>query len=91
MNIAYKIIVKGRVTGVGFRWYTVDYVRQYPSISGYVRNLRHGQVEVLIQGPSKYVEQVRQWLKRGPSHARVDSYEETVEQLNEKLTGFEIK
>ncbi|MCF6177224.1 MAG: acylphosphatase [Victivallaceae bacterium] len=90
MNIACRIIVKGRVTEVGFRWYTVDYVRQFPSLTGYVRNICHGQVEVLIQGPQNYVNQVRQWLKQGPSHARVDSYQETSEPVNESITSFEI-
>jgi acylphosphatase len=91
MDIACRIIVKGRVTGVGFRWYTVDYIQQFPALTGYVRNICQGQVEVLIQGPQNYVNQVRQWLKHGPAHARVDSYQETSEAIDKNITCFEIR
>ena len=47
------------------------------NIRGMARNLPDGSVEVLALGSTAAVEQLRAWLHRGPSEARVDEVRET--------------
>ena len=47
----------GRVQGVGFR-YTVKNIAMRFDISGYVRNLPDGRVELIIEGPSDEIDQM---------------------------------
>jgi acylphosphatase len=47
----------GRVQGVGFR-YTVKNVALQHNISGYVRNLPDGRVELVMEGPDDEMDQV---------------------------------
>ena len=49
----------GRVQGVGFR-YTVKNIAMRFNVSGYVRNLPDGRVELVMEGPADEVEQMAQ-------------------------------
>ena len=90
MRIARRYIISGRVQGVGFRYYTQDAaIRE--GVTGYVRNLPDGRVEVLVEGDAATVGRVETTLWRGPGGARVDDV--TVEEVTPsgKVTGFRIR
>lgn len=52
---AHRVYFSGRVQGVGFRFNTVDVAKQF-DVTGYVRNLADGRVELLAEGEPKVVE-----------------------------------
>ena len=67
--------VEGVVQGVGFRYSTLHQARRL-GLSGYVRNLWDGTVEVVAEGRQERLKQLESWLHRGPPGAivrRVDS------------------
>jgi len=64
-------IIRGRVQGVGFRWFVMREAERL-KLGGYVTNLPDGSVEVVSEGPEASLEMLEQHLRRGPSHARVD-------------------
>lgn len=68
---AYRVVVEGRVTGVGFRYATVREASRYADLRGYVRNVTSRQVECVVQGRSEDVNAMVSWLRHGPSSARV--------------------
>lgn len=72
--IVRRYIVKGRVQGVGFRWYVM---REASSLSmlGYVRNTSDGHVEVLAAGPSQQHDSLYAILQQGSRGSRVDAIE----------------
>ena len=45
----HRYVFHGRVQGVGFRWTTRKLAKAYP-VTGYVRNLADGTVEMVIVG-----------------------------------------
>ena len=90
METAYKVSIKGRVTGVGFRYSTLDKSAEFPSLKGYVRNISHGEVEVFIQGDEKEVEQMLAWLREGPRFSRVDQFDCVKAGLDQSLPEFSI-
>ena len=49
-----KINFKGRVQGVGFRWNTKEALQAF-AVTGYVKNLSNGTVEILLEGSRKEV------------------------------------
>ena len=65
-----RVVVRGRVQGVCFRYYTVETAQKY-QITGWVRNGYSGEVEVLLQGRPVDVDRMVDWLKTGPSMAHV--------------------
>lgn len=65
------LIFKGKVQGVGFRWTVVD-IAQKNQLTGWVKNLVDGDVEVLIQGNKPVLEKFLEDLKAVKGSARVD-------------------
>jgi len=63
--------IHGQVQGVGFRYFTKRQANKY-TITGWVRNLLNGTVEVLACGNKDNIEQFIQCLKQGPVSAKVD-------------------
>jgi acylphosphatase len=68
--IARRFLVSGRVQGVGFRYFTYEHARR-EGVSGLVRNLPDGRVEVEVEGDAESVERVERAIRRGPPGARV--------------------
>ena len=67
--------VRGRVQGVGFRWWTRVRARAL-GLSGSVRNCPDGTVEVQVRGPRDAVAELRRMLEAGPPGAQVQAVEE---------------
>jgi acylphosphatase len=70
----FKAIVRGRVQGVFFRQTTAEQARAL-RLTGFVRNLPSGEVEVLAEGPEPELRQLEAFLHHGPPYARVDDVE----------------
>jgi len=86
--ITRRIVVHGRVHGVGFRESLRIEARE-AGASGWVRNRRDGTVEAVIHGPPEAVERVVAWAGRGPSTAEVTSIE--VGDADGTFAGFEVR
>ena len=71
----WRWIVSGRVQGVSYRYYTQEIARQL-ELTGWVRNLPEGTVEVQVAGDSAVLEQFREQLREGPRFAVVDDIAE---------------
>lgn len=66
------IKIKGRVQGIGFRYWAVQTAREL-KLSGWVRNEADGSVEILMSGEEEQVDEMILACHRGPLLARVDS------------------
>ena len=87
---ARRFLVRGRVQGVGFRWF-VEREAHILSIAGWVRNNSDGAVEVLAQGTRDQLSALRSRLQEGPRAARVDQVDESEAKASDSLTTFRIE
>jgi acylphosphatase len=71
---ARRFLVRGRVQGVGFRWF-VEREAHILGIAGWVRNNHNGSVEVLAHGTRDQLSGLHGRLREGPRAARVDAVE----------------
>jgi acylphosphatase len=67
---AVRILVSGRVQGVGFRYWTVQEARRL-GLDGWVRNRSDGTVEILAVGAAKALSQLARSCREGPPAAHV--------------------
>ena len=88
--IARRYIVRGRVQGVGFRWF-VDHEARELGIAGWVRNNLDGSVEILAMGSDEQHKALRGKLRHGPRAARVDDVNESPAEPVSGLTTFRIE
>jgi acylphosphatase len=66
-----RIIVEGRVQGVGFRAFVAREAGRL-GLEGWARNRRDGAVEILAAGPAATLEALVAAARRGPPASRVD-------------------
>ena len=87
---ARRFVVRGRVQGVGFRWF-VEREAHMLGIAGWVRNNSDGSVEVLAMGTRDQLLGLRSRLRQGPRAARVDDVEESDASPVAGLNTFRIE
>ena len=88
-RVRRRALVAGRVQGVWFRESCRDQA-QAAGVSGWVRNLADGRVEVVLEGPPGAVDGVLAWCRRGPRRARVDGIE-VVDEAPVGEQGFRVR
>lgn len=67
---AIRVVIEGRVQGVGFRWWITEWANSR-GLEGWVRNRREGTVEALFYGPESTVRAMVKACAQGPEAARV--------------------
>jgi len=87
---ARRFVVRGRVQGVGFRWF-VEREAHMLGIAGWVRNNADGSVEVLAVGSRDQLSGLRSRLRQGPRAARVDDVQELEAKAVPELNTFRIE
>ena len=85
----YRYTISGRVQGVAFRHYTVREAEKW-GVSGTVKNLGNGDVEVFAQGDDLAIAQFESFLHIGPRSASVDRVERKIMDDQAIFRGFDI-
>ena len=83
-------LVRGRVQGVGFRWWTRQTAVAL-GVVGTVENLSDGSVRVAARAGERTIQEFADKLRSGPALARVDEVEEVPVRLPSDLDAFTIE
>lgn len=83
------IRIKGRVQGIGFRYWAVSMAREIGGISGWVHNAADGSVEIMMRGEENQIDKMILACHKGPTLARVDSVEFVVGRVSSFLPPIE--
>ncbi len=85
----YHIIVEGLVQGVGFRWFVQTCANKY-GLTGSVKNLSNGMVEVFAQGEESDLNNFIHDLERGSRFSHVENISYKSCPLKEKERSFQV-
>ena len=89
MKKAIHCYISGKVQGVCFRMATSQQAKLL-GVTGWVRNLKDGRVEVMASGEAGLVDDLQTWLAQGPSMAKVLNVQcESIEYQD--FTDFSIR
>ena len=83
-------IVEGVVQGVNFRYYTQERACSL-RLTGWVRNRADGSVEVLAEGPRAPLDQLLEFLQRGPPAASVTEVKQEWQTPTGEFMRFDIR
>jgi acylphosphatase len=87
--VRVRVFAGGRVQGVAYRFYAEKCAVRL-GVTGWVRNLSDGRVEVLAEGSAEHVETLLDRLREGPSLARVESFDVRREQATGEFSDFRV-
>lgn len=90
MTDCVHCLVSGLVQGVFFRAATREQAKRL-GVTGWVRNLPDGRVEVLACGERGQLEALVEWLHEGPPHANVSGVDVDWQQTDEDHLDFEVR
>lgn len=82
MNSRVYVLVSGKVQGVFFRASAKKRADEL-HLTGWMRNLDDGRVEVIFEGEKENVDKILEWCRKGPDHAVVKD----VQVISEKYIG----
>jgi len=89
-KVGVHLIVEGRVQGVGFR-YLSQRAATSNNLTGYVRNLSDGNVEIVAEGENQNINQFIKALRNDHSFARVLNIRQSDLPFTGNFEGFQIK
>ncbi len=75
--------------GVCFRYYSQEKARAL-GITGWVRNLDSGEVELVAEGTEEQLNAMLEWCRKGPPYALVRNVQIEYAPATNEFTGFEI-
>jgi len=90
MKTRAHIKVTGRVQGVYFRS-TAREVAMEMGITGWVRNVPDGSVEIVAEGEKEKIEKFIKWCWKGPPLAIVENVEVKWEEYKNEFKSFEVR
>ncbi|MCP4216810.1 MAG: acylphosphatase [bacterium] len=85
----FHYIVRGRVQGVAFRYYTKKAADKL-AVKGTVKNVYTGDVEVYARGDGDSIKKFEEFLNRGPVAARVDTVTKEETNTDDTFHNFDI-
>ena len=83
------LVASGLVQGVFYRASCKE-VAVKLDLKGWVRNLPSGEVEILAQGEREKLEQLIEWCRKGPPHAKITNIAVNWQDKTEDFTIFKI-
>lgn len=89
MKSSVHIVVSGMVQGVGFRYFVQHHARQL-GLTGWVRNLPNGDVEIMAEGNREFVESLIICVRRGPRSAVVSNADILWKEPSGQFEDFDV-
>ncbi|NDB47308.1 MAG: acylphosphatase [Nitrososphaeria archaeon] len=88
-KLRVHLFIKGKVQGVFFRQ-AMKVTAKKNNATGWVKNLKDGRVEAIIEGEDLDVSNVVEWCHAGPANARVEDVEIRNEKFKGEFEKFEV-
>ncbi len=88
-NTRAHVFIKGKVQGVYFRQ-NLRIVSKRHKVNGWVRNLKDGRVEAVLEGEEINVSEVIEWCHAGPAEAKVDDVKVEYEPYKGEFSNFTV-
>lgn len=89
MKKAVKLVVQGTVQGVFFRQFVKENAEKF-GLTGFVRNLDSGDVEIIVEGDSDKIEEFHRKISVGPQHAQIRNVKSEERKWSGEFKEFKV-
>ena len=88
-NYRVRLFVTGKVQGVFFRQ-SLKVMAKKNNVFGWVKNLKDGRVEAVLEGDEENINRIIEWAHGGPANARVEDVEIHNEKFTTEFSKFDV-
>lgn len=88
-NYRVRLFVTGKVQGVFFRQ-SLKVMAIKNDVFGWVKNLKDGRVEAVLEGNEENVSRLVEWAHGGPANARVEDVDIRNEKFTAEFSKFDV-
>ncbi|MDH5430782.1 MAG: acylphosphatase [Nitrosopumilus sp.] len=88
-NYRVRLFVTGKVQGVFFRQ-SLKVMAKKNNVFGWVKNLKDGRVEAVLEGNEENISRIIEWAHGGPANARVEDVEIRNEKFAAEFSKFDV-
>jgi acylphosphatase len=85
-----RILVEGRLQGINFRYYTQQQAQKL-GLTGFVRHLSDGRIEIDAQGDDESIETLLAWCQEGPQSSHLKSILFRYDEPSEHTSDFIVR
>lgn len=89
MKRAARFIVQGTVQGIFFRQFVKEHADKL-GLTGFVRNLTGGDVEILAEGEAEKIKKLAEFVKEGPKHSQIRHVQIEEKKWSDEFKDFQI-
>ena len=89
MRKATKFIIQGTVQGGFFRQFVKENADKL-KLSGFIRNLTSGDVEIIVEGEGEDIERFGRFIQKGPEHSQIRNIQMEERKWAGNFDGFKI-
>jgi len=90
MDVRAHVFVEGFVQGVSYRWWAQREAERL-GLTGWVRNLTDGRVEIVAEGSEDQVNQLIELIKQGPRFSKVEKIDVSWKKAVGEFGRFEVR
>ncbi len=90
MKETRHIRIHGKVQGVGYRFYVTRVARRL-DLKGWIRNLRDGSVESMVEGEKEKIDEWIDDVREGPRYAEITKIDQETRSFTGQLSDFDVQ
>jgi len=89
-QIRARILIEGRLQVMNFRFHTQQQAKKL-GLTGFVRTLSDGRIEIEVQGNNKDVEKMLDWCQQEPQSSQIRSILYRYDEPDDRYTDFNVR
>ena len=89
-QVRARILIEGRLQAMNFRYHTQQQAKKL-GLTGFVRSLSDGRIEIEAQGDEANVEKMLAWCQEEPQSSQIKSIFYRYDEPQDRYTGFNVR
>ena len=89
-QVRMRILIEGRLQGMNFRYHTQQQAKKL-GVTGFVRALSDGRIEIEVQGDQNKVEKILAWCQEEPQSSQIKSILYRYDEPYERYSDFNVR
>lgn len=89
-QVKMRILIEGRLQGMNFRYHTQQQAQKL-GVTGFIRTLSDGRIEIVVQGEEDQVAKMLEWCQQEPQSSQIKTILYRYDEQTEQFSDFVVR